>query len=423
MKSNGEQCIFLTKDEKCSVYDVRPTQCATYPFWPQNLFGLAEWKAEASRCEGIIIDSSSINQTPSSDDNVLDGDSVLSSLRTSDEIFRQVIVHQVHARGLGMDLPYHDSINLLSETIEHDPKTVSDFKDDFLKMHFSNIIFEENGVTVVEYGLPASELGDGTLEDSIAGDNVQATFRKLYFNSHPFVIQTLVRLDNDGSVNHSYLYMAIHQFMASISLAVIQSREGDSGETRILLLGAGGCSLPCHILSSSMVKRLASTVSVKIDAIEPNETVLKIADLYFDAAEYSGLLKHQTTGEAFLESSKPGLAKYSLILVDAAEEVNGKMLAPPSNLLKEIPTMLDLLEDAGMLIINIFGEQQNATSVFETVNQTLRESGSSSKFDAPLLLRIGTDGNYALIIRRHQKKNVESLVDFVKRISQVSDYI
>lgn len=355
-------------------------------------------------------------------------------------------MHQVHARGLGIDLPYPDSMNLLRETIEHDPKTVSDFKDYFLKMHFSNIIFEENGVTVVEYGLPASELGDGTLEDSIAGDNVQATFRKLYFNSHPFVIQTLVRLqdtldeakeENDKrvsettqfqqikkltqsqSVNHSYLYMAIHQFMASISLAVIQSREGGN----LLLLGAGGCSLPCHILSSSMVKRLASTEQVKIDAIEPNETVLKIADLYFDAAKYSGLLKHQTTGEAFLESSKAGLDKYSLILVDAAEEVNGQMLAPPSNLLKEIPTMLDLLEDAGMLIINIFGEQQNATSVFETVTQTLGESGSSSKFDDPLLLRIGTDGNYALVIRRHDKKNVESLVDFVKRISQVSEYI
>ena len=48
--ASSKQCIFLDNG-KCTVYDVRPTQCRTYPFWPQILLGRAEWEAEAARCE------------------------------------------------------------------------------------------------------------------------------------------------------------------------------------------------------------------------------------------------------------------------------------------------------------------------------------------------------------------------------------
>jgi Fe-S-cluster containining protein len=45
-------CIFL-KDKKCQIYLVRPTQCRTYPWWPQNLTSEKEWQEAASFCEGI----------------------------------------------------------------------------------------------------------------------------------------------------------------------------------------------------------------------------------------------------------------------------------------------------------------------------------------------------------------------------------
>lgn len=45
-------CVFL-KDNKCQVYGARPTQCRTYPFWPQNLSSEEAWEAEAKNCEGI----------------------------------------------------------------------------------------------------------------------------------------------------------------------------------------------------------------------------------------------------------------------------------------------------------------------------------------------------------------------------------
>jgi len=45
-------CIFL-KDNQCSVYDSRPVQCRTFPWWVNNLRGPEEWKEAATHCEGI----------------------------------------------------------------------------------------------------------------------------------------------------------------------------------------------------------------------------------------------------------------------------------------------------------------------------------------------------------------------------------
>jgi Fe-S-cluster containining protein len=45
-------CTFL-KDNKCSIYSVRPTQCRTFPWWPTLLKSKEEWQAAAKFCEGI----------------------------------------------------------------------------------------------------------------------------------------------------------------------------------------------------------------------------------------------------------------------------------------------------------------------------------------------------------------------------------
>ncbi len=45
-------CVFY-KDKKCTVYEARPVQCKTYPWWVHNLRNPADWKEEAKRCEGI----------------------------------------------------------------------------------------------------------------------------------------------------------------------------------------------------------------------------------------------------------------------------------------------------------------------------------------------------------------------------------
>jgi len=45
-------CVFL-KDQRCSIYPVRPTQCRTFPWWAENLSSPEAWHEAAKRCEGI----------------------------------------------------------------------------------------------------------------------------------------------------------------------------------------------------------------------------------------------------------------------------------------------------------------------------------------------------------------------------------
>lgn len=61
-KVNGRQCLIempktydcvFFKNRRCTIYPVRPTQCRTYPWWPQVLESEETWNEEAQRCEGI----------------------------------------------------------------------------------------------------------------------------------------------------------------------------------------------------------------------------------------------------------------------------------------------------------------------------------------------------------------------------------
>lgn len=47
------ECQFLSSDKKCGIYEARPTQCRTWPFWPE-LMGAKGWKKEvAAFCPGV----------------------------------------------------------------------------------------------------------------------------------------------------------------------------------------------------------------------------------------------------------------------------------------------------------------------------------------------------------------------------------
>lgn len=50
---NGDyDCIFL-EGKKCRIYQQRPQQCRTYPWWPENLHSPDSWHEAALECEGI----------------------------------------------------------------------------------------------------------------------------------------------------------------------------------------------------------------------------------------------------------------------------------------------------------------------------------------------------------------------------------
>lgn len=50
--SNHPECLFLI-DNKCSVYEGRPTQCRTWPWWPEVMNARSWTKEVESFCPGV----------------------------------------------------------------------------------------------------------------------------------------------------------------------------------------------------------------------------------------------------------------------------------------------------------------------------------------------------------------------------------
>ena len=49
---NGD-CIFYDEKDGCKIYDVRPLQCKTFPFWPDNVRSSQHWQRAGKICPGI----------------------------------------------------------------------------------------------------------------------------------------------------------------------------------------------------------------------------------------------------------------------------------------------------------------------------------------------------------------------------------
>jgi uncharacterized protein len=64
--SRTYDCVFL-EGNRCKVYEIRPRQCRTFPWWPEHLTSKEAWEEAAQRCEGInhpeapLISSDRIN--------------------------------------------------------------------------------------------------------------------------------------------------------------------------------------------------------------------------------------------------------------------------------------------------------------------------------------------------------------------------
>lgn len=43
---SGGECIFLDENNMCSIYEARPLQCSTYPFWPRIMDSQESWNNE-----------------------------------------------------------------------------------------------------------------------------------------------------------------------------------------------------------------------------------------------------------------------------------------------------------------------------------------------------------------------------------------
>jgi len=55
---HGYDCVFLDRESQpgkalCRIYEARPMQCRTWPFWPENLRQGRDWQRAAQTCPGI----------------------------------------------------------------------------------------------------------------------------------------------------------------------------------------------------------------------------------------------------------------------------------------------------------------------------------------------------------------------------------
>ena len=51
--SNGDCVFFDNESRKCGVYEGRPRQCKTWPFWDSNIRTPEDWERTCEECPGI----------------------------------------------------------------------------------------------------------------------------------------------------------------------------------------------------------------------------------------------------------------------------------------------------------------------------------------------------------------------------------
>ena len=52
-ESANYDCIFWANETGCRVYEARPLQCVTFPFWPTVLYNADSWEMTARGCPGM----------------------------------------------------------------------------------------------------------------------------------------------------------------------------------------------------------------------------------------------------------------------------------------------------------------------------------------------------------------------------------
>ena len=52
-QKRNQDCVFWQAGTGCQIYEHRPRQCRTYPFWRANLQARESWDTEARACRGI----------------------------------------------------------------------------------------------------------------------------------------------------------------------------------------------------------------------------------------------------------------------------------------------------------------------------------------------------------------------------------
>ena len=370
LKNKDGACILFDKEKNiCKEYDSRPFQCRSYPFWEPNLVGQAEFKAEASRCEGI--------------------NSSNSQLISKQEIVETLILSDIHAKGTGPNWDYVSAKEFLM-----DQEEIKEYELQFMKSHRSVTLYEDTLLRVVESTLPSEEEGD---EDE-ASEVSTTTTRRLEFVSSSLFAQTEMKvLASTGRVDHTHLLMPSHKVMSGVCELALDFTN-PTGEKTVAVLGSGGGAIPSYLLS--LVKKYIPSNNknfLRVFAVETEAKVLEMAGRFFEADfDSHQLSKHHTDGRSFLEVARREKPGFDIILVDAYSNVefceDGERTAPPLSLLEDRRLYLDNLKPGGIVIVNIHGDEHWTEKVRLSFVHDDNDSEKRKFMHDPIVMRIKQEG-------------------------------
>jgi spermidine synthase len=285
-------CVFL-KGRLCSVYEARPTQCRTYPFWPEVMSPLG-WLRESARCEGI--GRQDVPATP-------DAAAAISAVQSDLALAGEATTYE-QDRALLLEVP------------------------DAVAAHIESL--RELDGTVL---LDTAEL---CVVDSPDQESQRAT-RTLVLKSAPALDQSVAFLC-DGALVRDELAMPVHRALALSMLLVSEAHS------RILVIGGGGCSLP---LALSMLAPHAAITVVELSAgVAHAARTLFMAD-----ADETRVRIVVADGAAFVQSVSE---VFDLIILDAASASASP--APELATRAFMEAAHQRLADGGVLCVNAFGD-------------------------------------------------------------------
>ncbi|KAG7395592.1 hypothetical protein PHYBOEH_003466 [Phytophthora boehmeriae] len=316
----------------------RPTQCRTFPWWPQNLVSDYDWQVAAADCEGIHV-----TQEDKQEDI---------PAYSFDDVLPETILHDIHRSG--EDYTYDELKQMLHDLREVDPEFVEQYKAEFVATFSREIVHSDDKVTV--------------LDSFIEGEGKPT--RSFVFNDRLHLTQSEVALsvksgDSALSFDRSSLALDVHRALC-MPLAWLQSDQ-QLTPLRVAVLGAGACSLPLFLLEQHSPEKLGH-----LDAIEPSSEVNDIARRFFGVgtalSRDARFVLHEKMGEDFLSEQSEDAAFDLLILDVEAGEGHDGVNAPPLSMLESsfLFTAKRLLAGHGILAINVITESEDALRNVET---------------------------------------------------------
>lgn len=176
--------------------------------------------------------------------------------------------------------------------------------------------------------------GPGLFGDIVVTEETVVT-RRMEFGRSGKGFQTVARVGDPGYLEFEYARIVT---MAPAVLGRIPER--------VLVMGLGGGTLPNFFR--------AAWPQARIDAVEIDPAVVKVAEQYFGLAQDERLRLHVGDGRAFIERAAPG--SYDLIVLDAFEDT----VAPRHLTTLEFHRAVRAaLKPDGLVTANIWGPNPN----------------------------------------------------------------